>query len=270
MATEVQAKAVLQAFGEQLTVPASNGTKTVFNRRRGYDGILIEPAAAMRLGFPPALEEVWVRSGAGVWRDILAGRKQGNANLSGSEAQTVVERGFTGQSLALLATDRLYLGFKRKVNDLFVDIGSTANATASVLTCENSNTAGFAALTITDGTDCGGATFATDGNITFTVPAGIGWTPRVLRHLFPGEPSAPPDNLFWLRFAVSVALDAGTLVDQIAGFIETDGAGTNSGHTVFLNAGVEYYIRLHGDVGAIQPIAQAAAATTANVSWVRS
>ena len=256
----------LQGFvGEQLTVPASSGTKTVFNRRLGFNRITVIPAANMRLGLPPRIGGVWIRSAAGVWRDVLAAKKSIPAG------RTLVDRGFTGHVLGLLSTDRLYVGWSRKVNDVFIDIGSTANAVASTLTCENSDNAtedGFAALTITDGTSSGGATFAIDGNITFTVPAGIAWAPRYLSDLFPKE-GAPPDPLYWLRFASSASLTAGTLIDQIAGFIETDGAGTNTGDTAFLDAGSAYEIVLGDEVGAIQPIAQAAAATTAKVTWER-
>ena len=253
--TYTLSKPVQALKGEQLTVPASNGTKTVFNRRPGFNGILLEPTLALRLGLVPRITGLW-RKTSDKWINLLA-----------TPGSTIIDRGFTGQSLALRTTDYLYVGFVRKVNDLFVDIGATANATGSVLTCANSTLTGFVALTITvDGTDSGGATFAQDGNITFTVPTA--WTPESLRDLL-GDSTAPVEKLYWLRFAVSVNLDAATLVDQLAGFIETDGAGTDTGDTGFFGESVLYEMSLGDEVGALQFIAQAAAATTVQLTWVR-
>lgn len=254
---------VQRVFGERLTVPGSGGTKTVFNRRAGYDSIRVSVAAAARLGFVPKIGGIWIRSTAGVWRNMLAAPM--------TTGTRVIDAGSAGLVLGLLSTDRLYIGFVKKVNDLFVDIGSVVNAVASTLTAENSDRvapAGFTALTITDGTAAGGASFAADGNITFTVPAGSAWEPRRLTELFPGE-RAPSDNLFWLRFATSVSFTAGTLVDQIAGFIEDDGAGTDTGETAFLRTTADHAFTLGDEVGALQPIDQAAGGTTMDVTWLR-
>lgn len=263
MATETVSARLSKFTGEQLTIPASNGTKTVFNRRAGYRSILVDPAADMRLGLVPRIDGIFIRKATGAWLDMLA-----QPMASGTR---VIDRGSAGLSLPLLATDRLYVGFRAKVNDIYVDIGSTANAVSSTLTAENSSPTGFVSLAITvDGTDSGGATLATDGNITFTVPAGPLWSAVNLRAsgLFAGE-QAPNILAYWLRFAVSASLTAGTLIDQIAGFVETDGAGTNTGDTAFLSAGYVWPIHLSDDVGAIQPIAQTTTATTASVTWER-
>ena len=264
-------KPVQAFYGEQFTVPGSGGTKTVFNRRSGFNTIELNAAAALRLHLAPRIGGIWRRSTTGVWSDLLAGRKAGSdGRLTLPYAPSVIDRGFTGQSLGLLSTERLYVGFPRKVNDLFVDVGATVNSVGSVLTCENSDESGggFTALTITDGTDVAGATLGADGNITFTVPAGRAWLPRSLKEIW-GEPTAPAERLFWLRFAVSVSLTAGTLIDQIAGFAEDDGAGTATGSSSFLAATTYRTYTLGEEVGALQFIAQAGGGTTVDCTWMR-
>ncbi len=257
-------------FGETITVPASNGTKTVFNRRRGFQGIRFEPAADMRLGLVPALQGAVMVDSNNVWIDLLDAKRAAEAG-NHPPANTIADRGFTGLSLPLQIADFLYLGWTAKINDFFVNIGSTANATTSTLTMANSDRSvnGFTALSITaDGTVSSSATFGQDGNVTFTVPSGLGWTQESLREVLPNA-AAPDDILFWLRLDVSAALDAATLVDGIIGFVEDDGEGTATGDQGFYAAGVQYSMSLVDEIGAIQPIAQTTAATTMALTWVR-
>ena len=262
--TYVLDKPTQDVFGERLTVPGSGGAKTVFNRRAGYNAIRFEVAAAARVGFVPKIGGIWIRSAAGVWRNLLTQEMVTGTRL--------IDAGSAGLTLGLATTARLYIGFVRKVNDLFVDVGATVNSVASVLTAENSDRVapgGFTALTITDGTDAAGATLAADGNITFTVPAGRAWEPRILTDLFLGESGVPGENLFWLRFAISVALTAGTNLDQIAGFVEDDGAGTATGQQGMFRTAADHAFVLGDEVGAIQPIANGGGATTMDVTWLR-
>lgn len=268
-----QARPRQAVFGERLTVPASSGTKTVFNRRLGFDSIEFTPAAALRLGYVPRIGGMWIRSTGGVWTDLLQ-RNTREPLANHPPAMNVTDRGFTGQGFPLLSTARWYIGFVRKVNDIFVDVGATVNAVASILTAENSDYSpdGFTALTVTaDGTASGGATMAQDGNITFTVPAGRLWAPRRLKDLFPQEPTAPMENLFWLRFAVSASLTADTLLDQVAGFVEDEGGGITTGDTEFIPAATTTIFErsLNDEIGALEFMAQAASATTVDLTWVR-
>lgn len=257
--TYTSSKPVKGFKGEPLTVPASNGTKTVFNRRQGFDCITVDPAADMRLGLVPRIAGLWSRTGAGVWTNLL---DQKDVN-----GLRVIDRGASAPVRAAFAsTTKVYVGWVRKINDIYLDINGV-NATASTLTLANSSSAGFVSLAVTaDGSDSGGATFAIDGNITFTPPST--WTAQSLKEQL-NDPNAPDAKLFWLELSFSASLDAGTTIDQLMGFIETDGAGTNTGDTAFLGAGAVRQIPLSEEVGAIQPIAQAASATTCNVDWER-
>ena len=104
---------------------------------------------------------------------------------------TLVE--FNGMDTAANG-DYFYLASRYKFAGATVDI-ATANATASVMTGYYWDGSNWTLVTVTDGT--GGATcLSTDGNLTFTVPAG--WKPRSLN----GK-----DGLYVLRLQVDAQVD---------------------------------------------------------------
>lgn len=127
----------------------------------------------------------------------------------------------------------IYIGAPAEFRCIQVGTPGTANATASVMTAEYWNGTAWTALTITDGTTSGGATFAVAGNITFTVPTD--WTPARLVDIASHQAAAAPidNNAFegsqdvtsvismmkftflWIRLKVSVAIDAGTTVPSM-------------------------------------------------------
>ncbi|TXH57203.1 MAG: hypothetical protein E6Q97_04705, partial [Desulfurellales bacterium] len=80
----------------------------------------------------------------------------------------------TLSSLDTLANgDAVYVGSHLPFRGLVADVDST-NATASVLSVYYWNGSAWADTSASDGTASGGATFAQDGNITWTVPTA--WT----------------------------------------------------------------------------------------------
>lgn len=117
---------------------------------------------------------------------------------------------------ALSASDALYVGSHLPFLGVEVDVDA-ANGTASVLTVAYWNGTAWTDTSATDGTASGGATFAVDGNITFTMP-----TDWVTTDLFTTQPTTAlrglgilTEPLYWLRFVVSVALDSSTTLDSM-------------------------------------------------------
>lgn len=98
----------------------------------------------------------------------------------------------------------VHVGAHRPWRGLDVDV-DTANSNASVLTVKYWTGTGWADISATDGTDSGGATFAQDGEITWTVPAGHVWKKSTIN----GR------TLYWLRLEVSAALDSSTTQNSI-------------------------------------------------------
>ena len=249
--------------GETLTVPASNGTRNAYNVRPGFQEILIEPVAAMRLQLVPAIKSLlfWDDS-AGRWIDILADRPRFFDRVS-AESTTVLG--------SMTANDRLYVGTVDIIAGMVVDMGATVNSVTATLTAQYSGPSGWATLTVAaDTTDVAGATLAQDGLVTLTVPTD--WVPRVLGELGlpPNAPKTP--RLFWQRYIVGATLTAGiilanlTPIGRIAPGTDSTTALTGG---VWLKATTEYTMDISEEVGALEIIAQAASATTARVSWIK-
>ena len=58
--------------GETLTVPASNGARSAYNVRPGFQEIILEPVAAMRLQLMPAIRGlIFYDASAYRWIDLL-------------------------------------------------------------------------------------------------------------------------------------------------------------------------------------------------------
>ncbi len=93
--------------------------------------------------------------------------------------------------------DYLYVGAHRPFRGFKVDVDA-ANSTASVMTGFYWNGVAWTDASITDGTTNGGAAWAIDGDISWTVPTG--WKKKVVN----GR------DMYWMRFQVTAALDSST------------------------------------------------------------
>lgn len=131
----------------------------------------------------------------------------------------------TGTTLTLSSQDTAansnfyYIGSHDQFRGVAVDVQLT-NSTASVLTVKYwKNDSTWADITATDGTASGGATFAQDGFVTWTVPTD--WQTASL--VTAGDISAANATLssqndgalFWTRWEVSVALDASVTANSM-------------------------------------------------------
>ena len=114
----------------------------------------------------------------------------------------------------LLAGDALYVGASVPFGGAVADVDA-ANATASALAVHYWDGSAWTSITPTDGTASGGAAFAQDGSVTWTVPTD--WVAGSLKDI---TGSAINNNLleqsfFWTRWSVSVALDSSTTLNSL-------------------------------------------------------
>lgn len=126
--------------------------------------------------------------------------------------------------------DYIYVGSWVPFRGVAVDMDTAVNGTASVLTVNYWNGGSWTDISDTDGTASGGATFAQDGNVTWTVPTAwvraslqaidaintgtITATAEAFRANFAvKDPYMQPR--YWTRWEVSVALDASVDVLQM-------------------------------------------------------
>jgi hypothetical protein len=122
-------------------------------------------------------------------------------------------------SLGTLAQgDFLLIGSHVPFRGLNVDIDA-ANGNAATILVEYWNGSAWTDISATDGTASGGATFAVDGAVTWTVPAS--WTKERMREmgLTPAAAVGPlqQEPLYWVRVSVSAALDSTTRANGILG-----------------------------------------------------
>jgi len=119
----------------------------------------------------------------------------------------------------MTTTDYIWVGFDKKASGFYVNIdGDQLAARTMVLTYWNGKVWSSVTATATDGTADAGATLGQDGTISLvTVP--VDWTPAAATDTTGGFPGASTpttvttDELYWLRYSVSGALDAnGTCV----------------------------------------------------------
>lgn len=250
--------------GETLTVPANNGVRNAFSVRPGYDEILIEPVAAMRLALVPKIKALlfWDNS-ASTFTDIGST----NGFFDRTRAVTVTTLG------AMTSSDYLYVGVKRPIGGIVIDIGATANAVTSTLSGQYLDTDGvWQTLTIgTDGTASGGATFAVDGDILFTVPTD--WRAFELSRVLSNVTGAPNEGrLYWLRFSTSATFTAGVVLANATPLAQVKpDTSTNTAETggIYLKAAVEYTMDISKEVGSIEVESQTGSATTARVTWIK-
>ena len=102
-------------------------------------------------------------------------------------------------------TDYVYIGAGQHFDDITVTLTAAVNGTASVMTLTYWNgTAWTAVAGFTDGTALAGATFGQTGTVLFTAP-GSAWKKRGINGI----------EAYWVRIAVSVALDSSVAVDTL-------------------------------------------------------
>lgn len=110
--------------------------------------------------------------------------------------------------------DWLYVGCAVPFAGVAIDVDST-NSTASVLTVKyrkSDNT--WADITATDGTASGGATFAQDASVTWTIPTD--WISGRLQDFDADSiQQGLGGELFWTRWEVSAAVDSSTTLDSM-------------------------------------------------------
>lgn len=111
----------------------------------------------------------------------------------------------------------LYIGSWCPFSGVVVDVDA-ANSTASVLSVtyrKSDNT--WANITPSDGTASGGATFAQDGNVTWTVPTD--WITCALADVAATgsgkDVGILKQPMFWTKWTVSAALDSSTTLNSM-------------------------------------------------------
>lgn len=211
MATEVrnaglgEARAASTASGgTALTSSAARivlplGTKMVMLTPRNF-----ATAVVVKFNFNPWLVILKTTDGNATFTDYSTEAQDGSTSTS-----------VTLSSLDTLANgDALYVGSHLPFSGVNVDIDA-ANGTASVLTVDyRKNDDTWADTSATDGTDSGGATMATDGSVTWTVPSD--WTTARLQDLDADtRMQGLYGELYWTRWSVSAALDSSTTADHM-------------------------------------------------------
>lgn len=128
--------------------------------------------------------------------------------------------GSTGTDITLSSLDTLangdavYVGSHLPFRGLVVDVDST-NATASTLSVYYWNGSAWADTSASDGSASGGATFAQDGNITWTVPTAWVKAPLMTTNSLASGTGMYTDPKYWVRLTVSAALDSSTTLNSL-------------------------------------------------------
>lgn len=126
----------------------------------------------------------------------------------------------TLSSLPASPAGYVYLGTPQPVRGYQADVDA-ANGTAGTMTGDYWNGSAWTAATITDGTTSGGAPWAVDGNITFTVPTA--WARDTLANILGLTNRGPKggtnavlyESLFWLRLTNTAACDSSTTLNSL-------------------------------------------------------
>lgn len=111
-------------------------------------------------------------------------------------------------------SDALWIGSHLPFAGLSVDMDAT-NGAASVLSGTYWNGTALSNISLTDNTASGGATFAQDGTITWSVPTD--WTAASLATIGSAASSIPSSGqaLYWVKLVVSAALDSSTTLNSV-------------------------------------------------------
>lgn len=267
-ALSVKDSPVYHLMGETLTVPASNGTRSAYTVRPGYTEVMVYAVLASRISLVPAIKGlVFYDASSGAYINLLAGTGVDLSNRGASVTTNILS--------AMTSSDYLYVGSVDVIGGFHLDLVTPFNTEAATLAAQYGDPAlGWRSLTVaTDGTSSGGATLAQDGNVMFTVPTD--WRGATLQQLLPtatGLPSVAGERpLLWARFSVNATLSASVTVTTITPMSRiapvTDDVAALSGGG-FLEATAAQVFDIHPDIGALETMAVAAAATTARVTWV--
>lgn len=162
-------------------------------------------------------------------------------------------------SLSTLANgDYLLIGSPVPFRGLVADIDA-ANGNAATILVQYWNGTAWTDISATDGTASAGATFAVDGNITWTVPAS--WTAvesMQATGLSPAANASPHFHrrLYWIRVSVSAALDSTTTLNSLRALSRSTAYGG-------LVTGVPVSLPVvygHGGIAAIEAVTDAGTA----------
>ena len=256
MATNVVNEPIQEFHGESLTVPGSSAARGIFLLRKPFGEFLFEPQAAMRLVLSPRIELGYFYDASAAvgsrWKDLAS--RITNRHVAG-DTSTILDAMQTG--------DFIYLGCKVPFLGFWVDMDASAinGNTATLAMAYSKSDSTFASGTISsDGTVTSSATLAKDGLVVITVPTD--WMQFKLSAIL-SDLSAPSRELYWLRFSVSAALSADIEMEGIAALQSPVSVGA------YLKANVEYTMGLGDEVGSLEVLAQADAATSAKCSWIR-
>jgi hypothetical protein len=176
------------------------GTQWVSVEGRNYT-----TAVVVQVGFCPYL--VVLKTG-----DALATVTDYSEVAQDNNTATVVDLSSLDTAANL---DFLYLGSHLPFRGVLVDVNAT-NSTVSVLSTDYWNGTAWTNATSTDNTTSGGATLAVDGTIVWTVPTD--WAKIDLATAVATTGAAVRDRstpLYWVRFKVSVQLDASTTLSSV-------------------------------------------------------
>lgn len=147
--------------------------------------------------------------------DLLA-TKANLTNYSEEAQDGSTSTDVTLSSLATLANSgAVYVGSYVPFAGLVADVDA-ANGNAATLAATYWNGSAWTDITPTDGTETGGATFGQDGSITWTVPTA--WSPTSLEAAVTTAAKnigILKQPLYWVRLAVSAALDSSTTLNSL-------------------------------------------------------
>lgn len=271
MAIRIADVPVQRLYGTQVA-PGSDAdvsaNRLAVNVRQGTAEILVFAAAAVRLGFTPrVLEAWWYDDSADIWYDLLG------------SARAILDSARTGTAaFTLAAADYLYISLTDRVGGFFLEVdGTINNDNVASITFEYLSPGGFVSQAITDGTETGGnTTLAQNGLITLdAVPSDTDWINSQLSKALPSIPAVTGRG-YWCRLSASALLDS-VEIEQLQTLIADGMTGTtNDGimdsgaaDMMFMVATTEYTIPIDQDIGSLEFIAQAAVATTLNISWIK-
>lgn len=238
MATAIFGSPVRRFRGETVSLSTTLASRGLFP---GYQEIMLYCPTAFRLHLNPRIKDLeFYDASATAYVNLIA-------NLSDRVATTG-----SGTTLdAMQTTDILYIGCEEQFGGVYVDMTASVNANAAVIDAEYWNGSAWTDLTETDGTASGGAMFAQDGAITWTVPTD--WATTTVN-------KSP--QLFFVRIKAGAALSADVEIADM----HTLNEDTNRG---YFEAGMAYQFSLNIDkVGAFE-VVLASGTDTLNVTWLR-
>ena len=182
-----------------VAIPIPDGTRTV-----QYIGRNFATAVVLKLARNPYLLVYKTIDALATVTDYSSAAQDGSASTD-----------VVLSSLDTLANgDALWIGSHLPFRGISVDVDA-ANGTASVLAGHYWTGSALAALTVTDGSTSGGATFAIDGAITWTMPSD--WAKGALATVGSAAETVPQRgvSLYWARLTVSAALDSSTTLNSL-------------------------------------------------------